>query len=255
MNVLSKNTVKIFSTSMIALSLLFTSCSNDDDKFKEKTEISPVINSFEIGRGNNHTAIIGSDLHLEAHIGAENKIGAVQLEIHKEEGSGWEFIEIYNEFSGNLNAVFHKHIDVPSTAEPGIYNLYFKVIDQLGNIIEKKEELELKVAGEISISITELGTGTVGNSHAQVGSDMSVGGTIISLYPIATIQVEIHNESNSSAPKIESEYTNYVGQTTVNFREQINIPSSQPVGDYHFHFTVTDVQGNSKTEEYEIEIE
>lgn len=252
MNILNKSTVKIFAAAMIASSVLFTSCSKDDDDIILS---KPLITNLEVGSGNSHIGTIGSDLHLEADVEAAGKISTIEVEIHKEGGSGWEFHKVYDEFAGQLNTTFHKHIDIPSSAEPGHYHLHFKVTDQQGQVTVKEEELELKAEGDININITELGHGTIGSSHTHAGSDMHVEGTITSVYPIATIQIEIHNETDPSAPEIEVTYTNYTGQTTANFHEHVDIPASQPAGDYHFHFTVTDNQGNSKTVEYELEIE
>ena len=88
----------------------------------------------------------------------------------------------------------------------------------------------------------------------EVITDLHIEGTIVSTNPIATIEIEIHNEDDSSIQEIEETYTNYAGLTTADFHEHLDIPASQPAGDYHFHFTVTDSLGNSSTVEYELTI-
>lgn len=252
MNMLNKSTVKILAAAMITSSFLFTSCGKDDEPVPVA---KPVVTNFELGTGNNHVGTIGSDLHIEANVEAAGKISTIEVEIHKEDGTGWEFVKVYDEFSGQMNTTFHKHIDIPSTAQAGHYHFHFKVKDMQGNETIVEEELELKAEANIIINLTELGEGPLGSSHVHAGDDLHMEGTITSVYPIATVKIEIHSESDPSAPEIEETYSGYAGQTTANFHEHLDIPASQPVGDYHFHFTVTDNQGNSKTVEYELGIE
>lgn len=251
MNMFKTSTVKVFATACIAAGVVFTSCSKDDDP----PVPAPVVSSLEVGTDDSHTAIAGSDIHLEAEIEAPGKISTITVEIHSESGPGWEFTQVWDEFSGQLNATFHEHIDIPEDAAPGEYHLHFTVMDMAGNATEIEEELEIQAAANIDIALEELGHGTIGSSHAHAGEEMHVEGMITSVYPIATVHIEIHSETDPNAPEIEAEYTNYAGQTSAEFHEHIDIPATQPAGDYHFHMTVTDDQGHSNSVEYELEIE
>ena len=243
--------------SIIAISAL-TSCSNDDDNAKVTAALT--VELTEVGHGGNPPhAHAGEDLHLEAEILAEAKIANVSVEIHNDTNtSAPEINATFADYNGLRNATFHKHIDIPATQPAGIYHLHVTVTDADGNTKTAESDLEILPAetdNSINIDITELGEGAVGSSHAHAGAELHVEGAITSVHAIGTILVEIHNEADATAPEIEKAFTNYAGQTTANFHEHIAIPANQPVGHYHFHITVTDDEGNSKTAEYELEIE
>lgn len=128
---------RVFLTAIaITTVLFFTSCEKD-------TEM-PVITILELGNGDNHgndhTAKIGSDIHIEAEIVAKGKIDKVQVRIHPEgehEESGeheeWEIDTTYTKFYGLKNTIFHEHLKIDSTAEPGEYHFDFVVTDLEGN--------------------------------------------------------------------------------------------------------------------------
>ncbi len=251
-----KNNISKF-IAIIALvsTYVFTSCSSDDNGSATAHTIS--IDLTEVGSGNNGQVTAGEDLHLEAEILATGRIASVAVEIHSESNSSApEINQAFTEYNGLLNATFHKHIDIPATQPAGTYHLHLTVTDQDGNVKTEETTIEILASSSLfQISLTEIGHGTVGNFHAHAGEEAHIEGTITSVNPIATIAIEIHNESNSSVQEIEATYTNYAGQTTANFHEHLMIPANQPSGDYHFHFTVTDNQGNSRTVEYEFAIE
>jgi hypothetical protein len=243
--------------SIITLSAL-TSCSNDDDK--PVTQAALTVEFTEIGHGGTPPdAHAGEDLHIEAEILAEAKIASVSIAIHSESNTAAPEINAsYDDYNGLKNATFHKHVDIPATQPAGIYHLHLTVTDTDGNVKIAESDLEILAAetdNSINIEITELGHGTAGSFHAHAGEDMHMEGVITSQHAISTVVVEIHNESDATAPEIERTYTNYAGQTTANFHEHIIIPANQPTGHYHFHITVTNDEGNSKTAEYELEIE
>lgn len=240
----------------IALTSFLTSCSSDDDNSTTSTD-SISIELTEVGLENSGYATAGSDLHLEAEIVATAKISLITVEIHNENDSSIEeIVASFTDYSGMINAEFHKHIDIPASQPAGDYHLHLTVIDENGNT--KTVETEVAILANtddlFQITIDELGTGTVGSSSVNAGSDLHIEGTIVSTNPIATIEIEIHNEDDSSIQEIEETYTNYAGLTTADFHEHLDIPASQPAGDYHFHFTVTDSLGNSSTVEYELTI-
>lgn len=240
---------------LISFSFL-ASCSNDDDT--NSTDNTIAVEFTEIGLENSGHATAGDDLHIEAAIVAPAKIALVTVEIHSETDSSIEEIsETFTDYSGMINAEFHKHIEIPASQPAGDYHLHFTVIDEQGNTktVEAEVEILANTDNLFQITIDELGNGTVGNSSVSAGNDLHVEGTIVSTNPIATIEIEIHNEEDNSVPGIEETYTNYAGQTNANFHEHISIPSGQPTGEYHFHFTVTDNLGNTSTVEYTLTIE
>lgn len=252
---MKNNITKFAALFALLTSSIFTSCSSDDGG--DATAHAITIELTEVGSGNNLKATAGEDLHLEAEILAPGKIASVAVEIHSETNSSApEIIETFADYNGLLNATFHKHVDIPAAQPAGIYHLHLTVTDQQGNIKTVEAEIEILASSSLfNISLTEIGHGTEGNFHAHAGEEAHIEGTITSSNPIASITIEIHNESDSSVQEIEANYTNYAGQTNVNFHEHLMIPANQPAGDYHFHITVSDNQGNSKTAEYEFTIE
>lgn len=250
--------IKYYLSAIILTSAVLTSCSSDDDA-AAITTAAPVVTLTEVGHGGTIPhAHAGEDLHLEAEILAEGKIASVKVSIHAEgNASAPEINATFSDYNGLRNATFHKHIDIPATQPAGLYHLHLEVTDELGNITSAGSDLEIlpaEVSG-ITVNITEFGHGTPGSFHAHAGDDMHIEGVITSVNPIATIALEIHNESDASVPEINATFTAYAGQTNANFHEHVTVPASQPAGHYHAHFTVTDNQGNTHTEEYELEIE
>lgn len=126
--------------------LFFSSC--------EKEAEMPVITILELGNGDNHgndqTAKIGSDIHIEAEIVAKGKIDKVQVRIHPEGEHGtegaheeWEIDTTYTKFYGLKNTIFHEHLDIASEAEPGNYHFDFIVTDMEGNQSSAEADLLL----------------------------------------------------------------------------------------------------------------
>jgi len=98
----------------------------------------------------------------------------------------------------------------------------------------------------------ELG---IGNSHvAYIGADLHIESEIIAEGKINKITVEIHQEEGSNN-EIEAEYSEFAGLKNTSFHKHVDIPSTIAAGIYHFHITVTDMEGNSTTLEEEITIE
>ena len=104
--------------------LFFTSCENDDEVAK------PVITIHELGEGdshgNDHTAKIGGELHMDIDIVAEGKIDKIQVRIHPEGehhkagvNEEWELDTTYTKFAGLKNTTFHEHAEIDSLAEAG----------------------------------------------------------------------------------------------------------------------------------------
>jgi hypothetical protein len=122
---------------LIVAGFVLHSCKKEDETAK------PVINLMELGEGdthgNDHTAKVGGDLHIEAEITAEGTIDRVNVVIHPEGGheklgimGEWELDTTYTKFSGLKNTLFHEHVEIDSTADPGDYHFDIIVTDQEG---------------------------------------------------------------------------------------------------------------------------
>jgi len=123
-----------------------TSCKKDEETAK------PIIKIMEIGEGdthgNDHTAIIGGELHVEAEIVADGKIDKVHVKIHPEGDhkstntlEEWELDTTYTKFSGLKNTIFHEHLEIDTIAEVGTYHFDFTVTDMEGNQSSAEAEL------------------------------------------------------------------------------------------------------------------
>ena len=135
----------LFAIIVIATALI--SCDKDEVK-------KPEILNFELGYENSKTAYLGSELHIDADIIAENGIDRIVIEIHYEgdhhksfvladSDHECEFDHTYTEFKDLKNTKFHNHIDIPLDAEPGEYHFHFKVIDIEGYTAEIEDDIEI----------------------------------------------------------------------------------------------------------------
>ncbi len=177
--------------------LALYSCKKEDEDVPQ-----PTINLTELGYDNNKIGITGSELHIEADIVAEGTIDKVMIEIHPEGEHGksitiildedeWEVDTMYTEFSGLKNTTFHKHIDIPATADTGHYHFHFAVIDMEGQQSYVEEELEIKypddnVAPEITVSSAPSNNQVFNNGETisisgTVSDDKALGGMYIGL--------------------------------------------------------------------------
>lgn len=178
--------------------LFFTSCEKADESIPK-----PVINLTELGYDNSKIAFAGTDLHIEAEIVAEGKIEKITIEIHPEGGheekstlavlheGEWEVDTTYTEFSGLKNTTFHKHIDIPVSAEAGDYHFHFIVTDMEGNQSSAETDLEIQqpddeVAPAITITNSPANNQVFGNGETisisgSVNDDKALGGMYIGL--------------------------------------------------------------------------
>jgi len=136
----------------IAIMAILSSCDKDDDDVVPK----PTISGLEVGYGDSSTVNVGQDLHIEAEILAEGKIDKITVEIHMEgdhdhtdeTDEGEEHIEEiekeYTNYTGQKNATFHEHIEIPENMEAGEYHFHLKVVDQEGNSVSAETELMIK---------------------------------------------------------------------------------------------------------------
>lgn len=107
-------------------------------------------------------------------------------------------------------------------------------------------------AATLQVQLTEVGHGATPNTHA--GEELHLEAEILASAKIANVKLEIQHESNSAAPLIEILYNDYNGLINATFHKHVLIPANQPVGTYHLHLTVTDMDGNVKTAQSDLEI-
>ncbi|WP_297099333.1 DUF4625 domain-containing protein [Draconibacterium sediminis] len=140
---------KAFFTFLVITVIFFAACQKDPSP--------PVITILELGdgdtHGNDHTAKIGGDLHMEVEVVAEGKIDKIQVRVHPEgehqeegEHEEWEIDTTYTKFSGLKNTTFHEHLEIDLSAEPGDYHFDFIVTDMEGN--QSDAEADLKIIEE-----------------------------------------------------------------------------------------------------------
>lgn len=228
---------------------MFSSCDNDDET---AATAKPVVELAEVGEENSKTAVAGKDLHLEGELQAEGLIGRIDLTIATADGKTTILAQSWAEgkYIGVRNTTFHEHVDIPADTPAEEYKLTFMVTDKAGQtgVFTSGLKIEVPVVGAPVISITEVGEG---NSKAAVaGGEMHLEAEISAPKKIAGIEVELHN----TAAKYERIYKfagKYLDETYAHFHEHLGIPADAPAGEYHLHFTVTDAEGNSVTEEVE----
>lgn len=102
------------------------------------------------------------------------------------------------------------------------------------------------------ISGLELG---ISDSHvAYISADLHIQAEIVAEGRIDMVIVEIHKE-DGTGDEIEAEYAEFAGLKSTTFHEHVDIPAGTAAGEYYFHLTVTDQEGNSTTVEEDISIE
>lgn len=264
-----KNILKI--SCVFFISLLQVSCSSDDDL--QSTVFLPEIHELEVGFNNNLTAYIGSDLHIEAEIFAENLIKSVTVKISNQDNS-WNLEKVYEEFSGQRNALFHKHIDIDSDVEPGIYRFTFIVSDQMGNEVEQEMNIELKlIEDEIppNLNITnfpENGTVFSLNQTIQIAGNASDNNSLAKI-----LVALLRNDDNIPDEQVTSEnaivmsgYLDLHGNDFYDFNSEITIGAATDNavnpksiewqnGNYYILVIAEDLNGNKTfSNHYEIEV-
>lgn len=212
------------------LAVTFTACKKDN----EIDPNAPEINGFELGTNNSKTGHPGNDLHIEAQIVAQGNIASVELEIHPKSGTGWTVNTTFTEgFSGQKNAEFHEHIDIPADAVLGDYHVHLKVTDQNGR--ETVVESDLKLVNDPTLP-------TVSDFEVSLnaaGNDLHAEANVTAPNKIAKITLEVHGNGWEK----EVEYTDaaMVGLTTYNFHKHVDVAAA-PKGHYHVHLKITDQQ-------------
>jgi hypothetical protein len=103
-------------------------------------------------------------------------------------------------------------------------------------------------------TISGLEIGDSNSMKATIGGDLHLDAEIVAEARIERIKVELHPEGEMGED-IEEEYTSYAGQKNADFHEDLEIPSTAVAGEYHFHMTVIDQEGNSTSVEADVMIE
>lgn len=186
--------IKTLFTVLIFAVIFLTACQDDP--------ALPEVTLLELGagemHGDDHTAVVGSDVHIEAEIIAEATIDRVQVLIHPEgehksatHEDEWEIDTVYTKFSGLKNTTFHEHIDIDIHAEPGDYHFDIIVTDMEGNQVSDEAELEIilpddSVAPEITISSAPADNQSFSSGETiiisgSVSDDKALGGMYIGL--------------------------------------------------------------------------
>jgi hypothetical protein len=104
--------------------------------------------------------------------------------------------------------------------------------------------------------ISDLELGLSNSKTGYLADDLHVQATVVAKGTIHTIEVIIHPEDESSDAvwEYDSVYTEFSGLKNTTFHKHIDISADADTGDYHFHFTVTDMEGYQTTLEEDLKI-
>ncbi|PKP52431.1 MAG: hypothetical protein CVT92_08990 [Bacteroidetes bacterium HGW-Bacteroidetes-1] len=113
------------------------------------------------------------------------------------------------------------------------------------------------------INLTELGYENSGIAYA--GNDLHIEANIVADGKIDKVNVEIHHEGEHGKMSltkvfvdekwhVDSTYTKFSGLRNTSFHEHYEVSLDAEPGNYHFHFAVTDMDGNQTILERGIEI-
>lgn len=175
--------------------LFFTSCGVNDN---DPAEIpKPVISGLELGIGNSKIAYIGSDLHIEAEIVAEEIIDKISVEIHKEDGSGNEIKVEYTEFSGKKNTTFHKHIDIPAETTAGEYHFHLSVKDKNGKETTVEEDISIQELVDIESPVITITSAPTSGQNFSNGQSISISGTATDNVSLAGMLIALVYEADT----------------------------------------------------------
>jgi len=102
------------------------------------------------------------------------------------------------------------------------------------------------------------------NSKTVVaGEELHMDAEIVAEDKIDRIELELHPEGEHGSGKAAQDghewefdtlYTKFSGLKNTHFHEHMDIPEDVPPGAYHFHLTVTDMEGAQASHEDEVEI-
>jgi len=105
---------------------------------------APEIEDLEVGENDNHTATVGGELHLDAHIHAPELIDNIVVELHPEGTTGDDIEATFTNYAGEEEADFHEHVEIPATAATGEYHMHLIVTDQAGQETEVDADVTIE---------------------------------------------------------------------------------------------------------------
>jgi hypothetical protein len=114
------------------------------------------------------------------------------------------------------------------------------------------------------ITLTELGYEN--SKIGYVGTDLHIEAEIVAEGKIDYVTIEIHPEGEHEDKstsivlhegewEVDTTYTEFSGLKNTTFHKHIDIPVDADTGHYHFHFIVTDMDGQQTTVEEELEVQ
>jgi len=102
------------------------------------------------------------------------------------------------------------------------------------------------------------------NKIAFAGDELHIDADIVAEGKIDRIIIEIHPEGHGHKSsgqlkhdddwEVEIVYTKFSGLKNTDFHEHIDVPEHAKAGDYHIHFKVIDMEGNTTSVEDEFEV-
>lgn len=177
-----------------ALTFFGTSCKKDEDETAK-----PVITFEELGYNNSAIAYVGNDLHMEAELEAAAGINKVEVEIHPEFSGNWEFDTVFTEFSGLKNTTFHKHVEIPATADTGTYHFHFKLTDMDGNQVEYEADLHLQMAADTTAPLISVSQAPSQNQVFGNGDTLRISGNITDDIAVAGVYIGLVRQDQNLA--------------------------------------------------------
>ena len=102
------------------------------------------------------------------------------------------------------------------------------------------------------INLVELGLED--SRVATAGDELHIEAEIVAEGVIDVITVELHMEEEGGE-EIEGTFDEYSGLKNTLFHSHLEIPEGTTPGTYHFHMTVTDLEGYQASVEAEVTIE
>ncbi len=178
-------TINIIYLLSITAVLSLNSCDNEESISKPEVDLT------ELGYQNSKIATLGNDLHINAEILAEGRIESIQVTIHPEgehteknntssdHEDEWEFDSVYTVgFNGVKNATFHKHVDIPVTADSGDYHFHFIVTDMEGFQTTVEDEISIIAPVDIQSPVIIVSAAPSGGQIFTNGQSISISGNI-----------------------------------------------------------------------------
>jgi len=244
---------------------------------KEEMAAPPVITGMELGYENNKRAYPGTNLHIEAVVVAEGKIASIQVEIHPEGGHGtksvdqshsgsWEFDSAYGgKYAGVKNTVFHEHIDIPATADTGIYHFHFIVTDMEGGQTVFEDELYVAAPTDPEAPAIQVNSAPVPGQPFSHGQTISISGIVTDNFALGGLYIGLVSVAQGLADAMvnhgntitflhthdftDPRYVAFEAQLVVGSAFDNDIPAPKPViwtpGDYYILIKSPDAFGGN----------